>query len=115
MEQILEVVHLRLPYQPSYPIRASSIHAPALHHQGNFSCSKVRLSSGRKRNNIQAAIHFGVCPQDSGPGIPIFIFLSPGVDVAADVEALGKRMGFTAANDKYSVVSLGQVRQACDW
>lgn len=50
-----------------------------------------------------------VVAQDAGPGIPVFVFLSPGVDVAADVEALGRRLGFTAANGKYAVVSLGQV------
>ena len=48
--------------------------------------------------------------QDAAPGIPVLIFLSPGVDVAADVEAVGRRLGFTAANDRYAVVSLGQVR-----
>ena len=47
--------------------------------------------------------------QDAAPGIPVLIFLSPGVDVAADVEAVGRRLGFTAANGKYAVVSLGQV------
>lgn len=46
--------------------------------------------------------------QDSAPGTPIFVFLSPGVDVAASVEALGRKLGFTADNGKYSVVSLGQ-------
>ena len=41
-------------------------------------------------------------------GIPIFVFLSPGVDVAASVEALGRKLGFTADNGRYAVVSLGQ-------
>ena len=46
--------------------------------------------------------------QDSSPGTPIFVFLTPGVDVAASVESLGKKRGFTADNGKYSSVSLGQ-------
>lgn len=46
--------------------------------------------------------------QDSAPGVPMFVFLSPGVDVAASVEALGKRLGFTPDSGKYTSVSLGQ-------
>lgn len=45
---------------------------------------------------------------DSAPGVPIFVFLSPGVDVAASVEGLGRKLGFTADNGKYASVSLGQ-------
>ena len=47
--------------------------------------------------------------QDSSPGTPIFVFLAPGVDVAAAVEVLGRKLGFTAAAGKYTSVSLGQV------
>ena len=50
-------------------------------------------------------------PQDSSPGTPIFIFLAPGVDVAAAVEALGRKLGFTAAAGMYTSVSLGQVHR----
>lgn len=46
--------------------------------------------------------------QDARPGTPIFVFLSPGVDVAGSVEALGRRLGFTAENGRYFSVSLGQ-------
>ncbi|KAA6419077.1 MAG: flagellar outer dynein arm heavy chain beta [Trebouxia sp. A1-2] len=46
--------------------------------------------------------------QDSSPGTPIFVFLSPGVDVAASVEGLGKKLGFTADTGHYTAVSLGQ-------
>lgn len=46
--------------------------------------------------------------QDSSPGTPIFVFLSPGVDVAGSVEALGRKLGFTLDNGKYASVSLGQ-------
>lgn len=49
-----------------------------------------------------------VTVQDSAPGTPIFVFLSPGVDVAASVEGLGKKLGFTADTGHYSAVSLGQ-------
>ena len=47
--------------------------------------------------------------QDSDRGTPVFVFLSPGVDVAAAVEALGRKSGYTTDNGKYSAVSLGQV------
>lgn len=46
--------------------------------------------------------------QDAGPDTPIFVFLSPGVDVAGSVEALGQKLGFTQENGKYFSVSLGQ-------
>ncbi len=46
--------------------------------------------------------------QDSAPGVPIFVFLSPGVDVAGSVEALGRKLGFTVDSGKYASVSLGQ-------
>ena len=32
---------------------------------------------------------------DAAPGTPIFVFLSPGVNVAESVESLGKKLGFT--------------------
>ena len=44
----------------------------------------------------------------SAPGPPMIIFLSPGVDVAAAVEHLGRKLGYTADNGKYASVSLGQ-------
>ncbi|KAI8473051.1 MAG: flagellar outer dynein arm heavy chain beta [Monoraphidium minutum] len=46
--------------------------------------------------------------QDSAPGTPILALLSPGVDVAGSVEALGARLGFTSEAGKYYAVSLGQ-------
>ena len=46
--------------------------------------------------------------EDSSPGVPIFVFLSPGVDVAAAVEAVGKPLGFTYEAETYASVSLGQ-------
>jgi dynein heavy chain len=46
--------------------------------------------------------------EDCSPGTPIFIFLSPGVDVAAAVEKLGLQLGFTSEAGRYAAVSLGQ-------
>ena len=46
--------------------------------------------------------------EESGPGTPIFFILSPGVDPLKDVEALGKRLGFTSDNKNLHSVSLGQ-------
>ena len=45
---------------------------------------------------------------DTTPGVPIFFFLSPGVDVASYVEAMGAKMGMTAEAGKYAAISLGQ-------
>ena len=55
--------------------------------------------------------------QDSAPGTPMFIFLSPGVDVAAAVESLGTKLGYTAENGRYAAVSLGQGQEpiAMSW
>lgn len=36
------------------------------------------------------------------------MFLSPGVDVAGSVEALGRKLGYTLDNGKYVSISLGQ-------
>ncbi|KAK9808985.1 hypothetical protein WJX72_007373 [[Myrmecia] bisecta] len=46
--------------------------------------------------------------EDASPGTPIFVFLSPGVDVAGSVEALGRKLGFTIDTGRYSSISLGQ-------
>ena len=45
---------------------------------------------------------------DAKPGTPIFVFLSPGVDVAVSVEALGKNFGISRDAGNYKSVSLGQ-------
>ena len=57
-------------------------------------------------------IPFEVSYQESGPGTPVFFVLSPGVDPLKDVEALGKKMGFSLDNRNFHNVSLGQVRIA---
>ena len=46
--------------------------------------------------------------QESGPSTPVFFILSPGVDPLKDVEALGKKMGFTQVNENFHNISLGQ-------
>jgi len=46
--------------------------------------------------------------EDASPMVPIFIFLSPGVDAAAAVETLGATRGMTADEGTYHTISLGQ-------
>ena len=46
--------------------------------------------------------------EESGPATPIFFILSPGVDPLKDVEALGKKLGFTGDNHNFRNISLGQ-------
>jgi len=46
--------------------------------------------------------------EDATHATPIFVFLSPGVDVAASEEALGRKRGVTAEKGNYTTVSLGQ-------
>ncbi|XP_069511343.1 dynein axonemal heavy chain 17 [Ambystoma mexicanum] len=46
--------------------------------------------------------------EESSPSTPIFFILSPGVDPLKDVEAIGKKLGFTIDNGKIHNVSLGQ-------
>ena len=54
-------------------------------------------------------MEFAKSYEESGPGTPIFFILSPGVDPLKDVEALGKKIGFTIDNKNFHNVSLGQV------
>jgi dynein heavy chain, axonemal len=49
--------------------------------------------------------------QDAGPSTPVLIFVSPGVDAAASVEAAAKKKGLIAAGN-YASVSLGQGQEA---
>ena len=53
-------------------------------------------------------IPFVVSYKETGPGTPVFFVLSPGVDPLKDVEALGKKLGFTFDNKNFHNVSLGQ-------
>ena len=43
-----------------------------------------------------------------GPATPIFFILSPGVNPLKDVEALGKKLGYTQMDKNFHNVSLGQ-------
>lgn len=55
-------------------------------------------------------IPFEVSYEETGPGTPVFFVLSPGVDPLKDVEAVGKKLGFTLDDGNLHNVSLGQVR-----
>ena len=58
-------------------------------------------------------IPFEVSFKETGPATPVFFVLSPGVDPLKDVEALGKKLGFTMDNRNFHNVSLGQVDIIC--
>ena len=45
---------------------------------------------------------------DASPATPVLVFLSPGVDAAAAVQAAAASRGLSAANGGYAAVSLGQ-------
>lgn len=46
--------------------------------------------------------------EETGPETPVFFVLSPGVDPLKDVEALGKKLGFSTDAQNFHNVSLGQ-------
>ncbi|TFK05831.1 receptor-transporting protein 3-like [Platysternon megacephalum] len=54
------------------------------------------------------SIEFSKSYEESSPSTAIFFILSPGVDPLKDVEALGRKLGFTIDNGKIHNVSLGQ-------
>ncbi|XP_076855598.1 dynein axonemal heavy chain 17-like [Brachyhypopomus gauderio] len=54
------------------------------------------------------SVEFAVSFEEGSSATPMFFILSPGVDPLKDVEALGKKMGFTFDNGKLHNVSLGQ-------
>ncbi|VEL12571.1 unnamed protein product [Protopolystoma xenopodis] len=51
---------------------------------------------------------FSASYEESGPATPIFFILSPGVDPLKDVEALGKKLGFSGDQKNFHNISLGQ-------
>ncbi|XP_033840356.1 dynein heavy chain 9, axonemal isoform X2 [Periophthalmus magnuspinnatus] len=53
-------------------------------------------------------LDFSVSFEESGPAMPMFFILSPGVDPLKDVEKHGKKLGFTFDNKNFHNVSLGQ-------
>ena len=48
--------------------------------------------------------------KETGPATPVFFVLSPGVDPLKDVEAVGRKLGFTLDQGNFHNISLGQVR-----
>lgn len=54
------------------------------------------------------SVEFAKSFEESGPSTPIFFILSPGVNPLKDVEALGKKLGFTQLDKNFHNVSLGQ-------
>ncbi|XP_071797739.1 dynein beta chain, ciliary isoform X1 [Asterias amurensis] len=54
------------------------------------------------------AVEFSKSFEETGPATPVFFILSPGVDPLKDVEALGKKIGWTFDNKNFHNVSLGQ-------
>ena len=54
------------------------------------------------------SVEFAKSFEEAGPSTPIFFILSPGVNPLKDVEALGKKLGFTTADNNFHNVSLGQ-------
>lgn len=53
-------------------------------------------------------MEFAKSYEETGPGTPVFFILSPGVDPLKDVEALGKKIGFTFDSNNFHNISLGQ-------
>ena len=62
---------------------------------------------GRKYTEGRS-VEFAVSYEESGPATPMFFLLSPGVDPLKDVEALGKKLGFSSDLRNFHNISLGQ-------
>ena len=86
-------------YSPLPPLRFSFLLPHSL-----FVEERLGVKYVEKRN-----IPFEVSFLETGPATPVFFVLSPGVDPLKDVEALGKKMGFTTDKKNFHNVSLGQV------
>lgn len=54
------------------------------------------------------AVEFAKSFEETTPSTPIFFILSPGVDPLKEVEAIGKKLGFTMDNKNFHNISLGQ-------
>ena len=57
------------------------------------------------------AVPFNKSYEETNTSTPVFFILSPGVDPIKDVEALGKKLGFTANQKTFHNISLGQGQQ----
>lgn len=53
-------------------------------------------------------VDFATSFKESGPNVPVFFILSPGVDPLKDVEILGHKLGFSLDKNNFHNVSLGQ-------
>ena len=73
-----------------------------------FQCSLYVDEKLGTRYVEKRSIPFEVSYQESGPATPVFFVLSPGVDPLKDVEALGKKLGFSVDKRNFHNVSLGQ-------
>ena len=54
------------------------------------------------------AVPFTKSYEETNTTTPVFFILSPGVDPIKDVEALGKKLGFTSNQKTFHNISLGQ-------
>ncbi len=54
------------------------------------------------------AVPFTKSYEETNTTTPVFFILSPGVDPIKDVEALGKKLGFTTNQKTFHNISLGQ-------
>ncbi|XP_031790155.1 dynein heavy chain 9, axonemal-like [Piliocolobus tephrosceles] len=57
---------------------------------------------------VGRALDFATSFEESGPAMPMFFILSPGVDPLKDVESQGRKLGYTFNNQNFHNVSLGQ-------
>eukprot|EP00983_Pelagomonas_calceolata_P123870 1161047-Pelagomonas_calceolata.AAC.55 len=64
-------------------------------HPGMQAHKHPQLSTDGRPENNMCMLRSLTPTQDSSAGVPIFVFLSPGVDVAGSVEALGRKLGYT--------------------
>ncbi len=54
------------------------------------------------------AVPFAKSFEETNTATPVFFILSPGVDPIKEVEALGKKSGFTTNQKTFHNISLGQ-------
>ena len=54
------------------------------------------------------SVPFNESFEESSPSTPMFFILSPGVDPLKDVEAMGKKLGFSSGDKNFHNISLGQ-------
>ncbi|CAF3393401.1 unnamed protein product [Rotaria sp. Silwood1] len=57
------------------------------------------------------AVPFNKSYEETNTSTPVFFILSPGVDPIKEVEALGKKLGFTSNQKTFHNISLGQGQQ----